>query len=111
MARRTTAPGLGSADPRQGTTSWGAVLALVAAGGIGAAQIGKGSAALPVLPDEFGLSSAGAAWFLSIVSAIGAVAGAVLGWLGQAVGLPRPGLLGLPAVVGADLPGGTAGGG
>ena len=44
------------ADLRHGTTSWGAVLALVAAGVVGAAQIGKGSAALPVLQDEFALS-------------------------------------------------------
>ena len=69
---------------------------------VGAAQIGKGSAALPVLQDEFGLSSAGAAWFLSIVSVIGAVAGALLGWLGQALGFRRQVLLGLLAIVGDE---------
>jgi cyanate permease len=109
MASRSTASDRRSADLRHGTTSWGAVLALVAAGVVGAAQIGKGSAALPVLQDEFGLSSAGAAWFLSIVSAIGAVAGAVLGWLGQALGFRRQVLLGLLAIVGANLLGAAAG--
>src|SRR3954451_14191584 len=94
MAPRSTASDRRSADPRHDTTSWGAVLALMAAGVVGAAQIGKGAAALPVLQDEFGLSSAGAAWFLSIVSAIGAVAGALLGWLGPALRFPREGPVG-----------------
>ena len=98
-----------SADLRRDVTSWGAVLALVAAGVVGAAQIGKGSAALPVLQDELGLSSAGAAWFLSIVSAIGAVAGGVLGWLGQALGFRRQVLLGLAAIVVTNLLGAAAG--
>jgi cyanate permease len=98
-----------TADVRHDTTSWGAVLALVAAGVVGAAQIGKGSAALPVLQDEFGLSSAGAAWFLSVVSLIGAVAGGVLGWLGQALGFRRQVLLGLAAIVVTNLLGAAAG--
>ena len=76
---------------------------------VGAAQIGKGSAALPVLQDEFALSSAGAAWFLSVVSAIGAVAGALLGWLGQALGFRRQVLLGLLAIVATNLLGAAAG--
>jgi cyanate permease len=99
----------GPAGPGHGSTSWGAVLALVAAGVVAAAQIGKGSAALPVLQDEFALSSAGAAWFLSVVSAIGAVAGAVLGWLGQALGFRRQVLLGLLAIVLTNLLGAAAG--
>lgn len=94
---------------RHETTSWGAVLSLVGAGVIGAAQIGKGAAALPVLQDQFGLSSAGAAWFLSVVSVIGAVAGALLGWLGQALGFRRQVLLGLLAIVGTNLLGAAAG--
>ena len=59
MAPRSTASDERAADPRHDSTSWAAVLALVAAGVVGAAQIGKGSAALPVLQDEFSLSSAG----------------------------------------------------
>lgn len=95
--------------PRSDRTSWGAVVALVAAGVVGAAQIGKGAAALPVLQDEFGLSSAGAAWFLSVVSVIGAVAGAVLGWLGQTLGFRRQVLLGLLAIAVTNLLGAAAG--
>jgi cyanate permease len=98
-----------TADTGRGSTSWGAVLALVAAGVVAAAQIGKGSAALPVLQDEFALSSSHAAWFLSVVSAIGAVAGALLGWLGQALGFRRQVLLGLLAIVGTNLLGAAAG--
>lgn len=100
----------GAEDPRcgQGATSWGAVLSLMAAGVIGAAQIGKGAAALPVLQEEFLLSDSGAAWFLSVVSAIGAVAGAVLGWLGQALGFRRQVLLGLLVIVLANLGGAAA---
>jgi cyanate permease len=103
MAARSTAA------PRHAITSWGAVVALMAAGVVGAAQIGKGAAALPVLQDEFRLSSAGAAWFLSVVSVIGAVAGAVLGWLGQALGFRRQVLLGLLAIVATNLLGAAAG--
>lgn len=91
------------------TTSWGAVASLMGAGVLGAVQIGKGSAALPVLQEEFLLSSTGAAWFLSVVSAIGAVAGAVLGWLGQGLGFRRQVLLGLLAIVLANLGGSAAG--
>ncbi len=108
-APRSTASDRRAVGPRPDSTSWAAVLALMAAGVVGAAQIGKGSAALPVLQDEFALSAAGAAWFLSIVSAIGAVAGALLGWLGQALGFRRQVLLGLLAIVGANLVGAAAG--
>src|SRR3712207_3934447 len=94
-------------DPGPGT-SWAAVVALFLAGIIGAVQIGKGSAALPVLRDEFGLSSAAAAWFLSVVSAMGAVGGALLGWLGQGLGFRRQVQLGLVAIVLANLAGAVA---
>jgi cyanate permease len=43
------------------------------------------------------------------VSAIGAVAGALLGWLGQALGFRRQVLLGLLAIVGTNLLGAAAG--
>ncbi|MGY1706646.1 CynX/NimT family MFS transporter [Geodermatophilus sp. SYSU D00697] len=115
MALRSgrSTPGGAIAGPGPGeTTRWAAVLSLMAAGVVAAAQIGKASAALPVLQDEFGLSTAAAAWFLSLVSAIGAVLGAVLGWLGQAIGFRRQVLLGLLAIVlasagGAVVPSGA----
>ncbi|WP_369138635.1 MFS transporter [Modestobacter versicolor] len=105
MARRP-APGARPADaaPRD-RTSWTAVLALMGAGVVAAAQIGGASAALPVLQDEFGLSSTTAAWYLSTVSALSAVAGALLGWLGQTLGLARQVRIGLVAIVLADLGG------
>ncbi|MFW3169715.1 CynX/NimT family MFS transporter [Geodermatophilus sp. CPCC 206100] len=74
------------------------MLSLMAGGVIGAAQIGKGAAALPILQDQFQLSASAAAWFLSVVSALGAVAGALLGWLGQALGFRRQVQLGLLAI-------------
>ncbi len=98
-----------SAGPAPGSvTSWAAVCSLVAAGIIGAVQIGKGSAALPVLRDGFGLDSSTAAWYLSVVSAMGAVAGALLGWLGQGLGFRRQVQLGLLGIVLANLAGAVA---
>ncbi|MCA0145336.1 CynX/NimT family MFS transporter [Blastococcus sp. LR1] len=86
-------------------TSWTAVAGLMGAGVVAAAQIGGASAALPVLQDEFGLSSTAAAWYLSTVSALGAIGGALLGWLGQTLGFGRQVRLGLLAIVLADLGG------
>jgi predicted MFS family arabinose efflux permease len=88
-----------------GETSWAAVAALMGAGVVAAAQIGGAAAALPVLQDEFALGPATAAWYLSTVSALGAVAGVLLGWLGQTLGFGRQVRLGLLAIVVADLAG------
>ena len=81
----------------------------MAAGFVAAAQVGKGAAALPVLQAEFGLGASAAAWYLSAMSLLGALGGAVLGWLGQALGFRRQVLLGLGTialanVLGAVLP-------
>jgi cyanate permease len=75
------------------------------AGVVAAAQIGGAAAALPVLQDDFGLSTSTAAWYLSTVSALSAVAGVLLGWLGQTLGFGRQVRLGLAAIVVADLGG------
>src|SRR3954468_6109616 len=109
MSRDEMVAGPTVVDGARATTSWPAVLSLVGAGGAAALQIGKGSAALPVLQDEFGLSSTGAAWFLSVVSAIGAGTGALLGWFGQALGFRRQVQLGLTAIVVMNLAGAAAG--
>ena len=101
--------GVRAGDDARAVTSWSAVLSLIAAGVVAAVQIGKASAALPVLQDEFGLSPAGAAWFLSVVSAIGAVTGAFLGWFGQALGFRRQVQLGLLAIVLMNAVGAAAG--
>ena len=86
-------------------TRWAAVLSLMAAGVVAAAQIGKGAAALPVLEHEFGLSSTAGAWFLSVMSALGAVLGALLGWTGQAVGFRRQVQAGLLVLLVAQVAG------
>ena len=107
--RADTAVDAGPAVP----TRWPAVLSLMAAGVVAAGQVGKGAAALPVLQAEFGLTATSAAWYLSAMSALGALAGTVLGWAGQALGFRRQVLLGLVAiglsnVAGAAATGSTA---
>ncbi|MGY1841342.1 MULTISPECIES: MFS transporter [unclassified Modestobacter] len=109
MARRPVDPGARlPAVIDTGGTSWTAVAGLMGAGVVAAAQIGGAAAALPVLQDEFGLSPATAAWYLSTVSALGAVGGVLLGWLGQTLGFGRQVRLGLLAIVLADLGGAAA---
>ena len=106
MARRPVDPGTRHPAAIDAVrTSWGAVAGLMGAGVVAAAQIGGAAAALPVLQDEFGLSSATAAWYLSTVSALGAAGGVLLGWLGQTLGFGRQVRLGLAAIVVADLGG------
>jgi MFS family permease len=75
----------------------------MAAGFVGAAQVGKGAAALPVLQAEFGLGASAAAWYLSAMSLLGALGGALLGWLGQALGFRRQVLLGLGTIAVANV--------
>jgi MFS family permease len=75
----------------------------MAAGFVGAAQVGKGAAALPVLQAEFGLGASAAAWYLSAMSLLGALGGALLGWLGQALGFRRQVLLGLVTIAVANV--------
>jgi len=101
-AVRAPAP---SGVPSGGGTRWAAVWSLMAAGFVGAAQVGKGAAALPVLQADFGLSASAAAWYLSAMSLLGAVGGAVLGWLGQALGFRRQVLLGLGTIALANVVG------
>lgn len=95
-----------AAGPPAGeATRWAAVWSLMAAGFVGAAQVGKGAAALPVLQAHFGLSASAAAWYLSVMSALGAIAGALLGWMGQALGFRRQVLLGLVTIAVANIAG------
>jgi cyanate permease len=109
VARRSAPEARPTAVAAPTRTSWASVVALMGAGVVAAAQIGGASAALPVLQDEFGLSSTTAAWYLSTVSALSAVGGALLGWLGQTLGLARQVRIGLVVIVLADLGGALAG--
>jgi MFS family permease len=65
--------------------------------------VGKGAAALPVLQAGFGLGASAAAWYLSAMSLLGALGGALLGWLGQALGFRRQVLLGLATIALANV--------
>lgn len=108
---RSPRPGLSTAAPPTPAeaTQWGAVLSLMAAGVMAGAQVGKGAAALPVLQTDFGLSASAAAWFLSVMSAVGAVAGVGLGWLGQALGFRRQVLIGLLTILVTNAAGAAVG--
>jgi cyanate permease len=86
-------------------TRWAAVAGLMAAGFVAAAQVGKGAASLTVLEAQFGLSASAAAWYLSAMSALGAVFGTLLGWAGQALGFRRQVLLGLATIAVANVAG------
>jgi len=86
-------------------TQWAAVASLMACGFVAAVQVGKGAAALPVLQADFGLSASAAAWYLSAMSALGAVFGTLLGWTGQALGFRRQVLLGLATIAVANVAG------
>lgn len=86
-------------------TRWTAVGSLMAAGFVAAAQVGKGASALTELQADFGLSASAAAWYLSAMSALGAVFGTLLGWAGQALGFRRQVLLGLATIAVANVAG------
>ena len=97
-----------AAFPTGEGTRWAAVGSLMAAGVVGAAQVGKGAAALTALQADFGLSASAAAWYLSAMSALGAAFGALLGWAGQALGFRRQVLLGLALIAVANVVGAAA---
>lgn len=80
----------------------------MAAGVVAAAQVGKSAAALPVLQAEFDLSLTAAAWYLSVISLVGAVGGAGLGWLGQSIGFRRQVQAGLLLILLMNLAGAAA---
>jgi MFS family permease len=94
----------GAAAPADRTRR-AAVGALLAAGVVGAAQVGKSAAALPPLQVEYGLGLAAASWFVSVVSLLGAVGGAALGWLGQGIGFRRQVQAGLLLIVAMNVAG------
>lgn len=80
----------------------------MAAGVVAAAQVGKSAAGLPVLQAEFDLSLTAAAWYLSVISLVGAVGGAGLGWLGQSIGFRRQVQAGLLLILLMNLAGAAA---
>lgn len=70
-------------------TAWGRVAILVGAGVAGAWQVGKGSAALPVLRVELTLSLLAAGWVLSIFNAVAVLTGSFAGAVADMIGHRR----------------------
>src|SRR5215472_10348355 len=95
------------ATPRiqQSATDWRAVGFAVAAGIVGAFQIGKAAIALPALRADLGMGLAAAGWVLGIFNLIGILAGMALGALIGGWGDRRALLLGLLLLATAGLAG------
>ena len=89
--------------PDAGHAHWPVVTAAFLAGVAAALQIGKASAALPMLRAEFGVGVAEASWYLSLFSLGAAVFGSVLGILTFKVGALRAGSTGLMLIAAGTL--------
>ncbi|MDH3232252.1 MAG: MFS transporter [Alphaproteobacteria bacterium] len=83
-------------------TRWGVVALLMLAGVFGSFQLGKLPAAIPSMRVELGLTLVAAAWILSLLNLMGAVAGVGVGALADWLGHRR-------AVVGGLLLAGVSG--
>jgi MFS family permease len=101
-----------AAEPaaRARSTPWPLVGLLLGAGVVGAFQIGKVPAALPVLRADLGLSLFAAAWVLSMVNLIGAAVGMTMGAVVGRFGPRRILLAGLWLTATASLVGAAASG-
>lgn len=90
-------------------TNWWVVTAACAAGVAAALQIGKASAALPLLRMEFDAGVAAASWYLALASLGAAIFGAVLGLMTTRIGGLRAGVIGLALLAVGSLLGPLAG--
>jgi MFS family permease len=88
------------------TTRWPPILAILAGGILGAAQIGKVPAAMTTIGAEFGLGLAGAALLVSLFALMAAVGGLAIGLAAARIGPNRALLSGL--VLGAVAAAGAA---
>lgn len=68
---------------------WSVVTILIIAGIVGAFQFGKIPGAIPVIREEFGISLFAVSWIISLITAIGATTGVVMGALGDRIGYRR----------------------
>ncbi len=89
-------------------TRWPVILAVVLAGVCAALHVGKVPPAIPQLRAEFGLGLTAAGWILSSFAAVGAVAAAVAGSLGDLLTPRRAMLGGLALLAAASLAGAAA---
>ncbi len=99
---------LGSAIVPRETTEWRIIGLAVAAGIVGAFQIGKAAIALPALRADLGLGLAAAGWILSVFNLIGVLAGMPLGAVIGRLGDRRMLLAGLALIAAASLFGAMA---
>ena len=97
-------------DRVDAATSWPVVLLAVAAGMVGACQVGKAAIALPALRADLGMGLAAAGWVLSIFNLIGVAFGMALGAGIGRWGDRRTLLLGLALIAAAGLAGAAADG-
>lgn len=89
-------------------TRWGAVGVLIAAGIVGALQIGKAAIAMPLLQDDLGISLVFASWILGAYGLLGAAFGLPAG-AAAALFSPKKTLIAGLAIAGlASLAGGAA---
>lgn len=86
----------------------GAIVLVLAAGVLGAAQVGKVPPLLPALRDDLGLSLVEAGWMTSLTTLTGALLGATFGFVVDRVGAARMLLAGLALLIGAGLAGAIA---
>jgi MFS family permease len=89
-------------------TSWPGVALAVAAGAIGACQVGKAAIALPALRADLGMDLAAAGWVLSAFNLVGVLSGMALGAAVGRWGDRRTLLLGLAVLALAGLAGAAA---
>ncbi len=68
---------------------WSVVTILICTGIVAAFQVGKIPGAIPVIRQEFGISLFAASWIISLITAIGATAGVVMGAFGDRIGYRR----------------------
>ncbi|MGE0580405.1 MFS transporter, partial [Reyranella sp.] len=90
-------------------TAWGLVSLLVAAGIVGAFNVGKAPPALPSIRDELGATLSQAGWILSILNLTTALSGVVIALTAARIGHRRLVLAGTALCLAASLLGAFAG--
>lgn len=89
-------------------TRWLVVLAALGGGVAAAAQVGKASAAMPLLRAEFGVSLTAVSFYLAVFSLGAALLGLTVGLAAQRFGPLRAGIAGLAVMSVASLAGAVA---
>jgi len=91
-------------------TAWGIVFIATFGGASVAMQIGKVSVAMPLLRDEFAVGVLNASVYLSCISLLAALFGAMFGSFAFGIGVRRAAMAGLALMSGASIVGAMASG-